>query len=177
MPRKSHAPHMSGRSRRPYRSHRCRRSQVPHVSQRHRDEGGAAANTPRSEIRVAPEVPKLESGALADSGVFEKNAHLVYRRDGARTAPAPPISMFTVTRRPRFTKLGVFFETTRTPLGRTPRTLKLGPGGWARFNPHYRWAFFSKTTVPLNGLLGTLTVGVRGTVHIQRFSDWWQSHT
>ena len=48
--------------------------------------------------------------------------------DLASPPPAPPFSMFTCTRDPRFAKLGVCFETARTPPGRPLRTLKSGPG-------------------------------------------------
>ena len=68
------------------------------------------------------------SRCYIDSGVFEKNAHRQLSMGGARAPPAPPISMFIRSRRKRFAKVGVFFETTRTPPRRTPPTLKLGPG-------------------------------------------------
>ena len=49
----------------------------------------------------------------ARRGVLAVNNHR--QHDGARTPPAPPISMLTYTRRPRFAAVGVSFETIRTP--------------------------------------------------------------
>ena len=155
----------------PVRMHLERRAalQCPDYQHQHRYHGIAAASPPTRQVRQFGWYRQFPNSTakLYLTPVFAKKTPIV---QGAKTAqerpPAPPISMFTFTRRPRSTKVGVYLATARTPLGRTPRTLKLGAGGLASFKPHSRWAFFWKTTVPLKGLLGTLIVGVRGAAHM-----------
>ena len=63
----------------------------PDHQHHHRYRGGVAANEPSPAIRVASEVPKLDSEDLLDSGVFGKKTPIEHNeKDGARTPPRAP---------------------------------------------------------------------------------------
>ena len=65
-------------------------SRLPAPASIPRYRGGVAANAPSPAIRVVSVVPKLDSEAVLDSGVCEKNAHRAGCKDSARTPPRAP---------------------------------------------------------------------------------------